>query len=98
MNQLLDNLTPLWVLNLRPIISNDLALVSGFIIGFILNIFGFHIVKSTVSTINKCCMIFLNKFFVPLMPFFIFGYVVKLVDEKLFNTLLEQNLELMIKQ
>lgn len=96
-NQLLDNLTPLWVLNLRPIISNDLALVSGFIIGFILNIFGFHIVKSTVSTINKYCMIFLNKFFVPLMPFFIFGYVVKLVDEKLFNTLLEQNLEVMIK-
>lgn len=96
-NQVLDNLTPFWTLNLQPIISNDFALISGFIIGFILNIFGFPIIKFTVNNVNKFCMMFLNKFFVPLIPLFIFGYVVKLVDEKLFNTLLEQNLEVMIK-
>ncbi|KJW03799.1 dicarboxylate symporter family protein [Rickettsia argasii T170-B] len=97
MSQLSNNLSPFWVLNLQPLISNDLALISGFVIGFILNIYNFQIVKSTIITINKYCMIFLNEFFVPLIPVFIFGYVVKLIDEKLFNTLLEQNLEVMIK-
>ncbi|AIL64859.1 Glutamate-aspartate carrier protein [Rickettsiales bacterium Ac37b] len=96
-NPIHSELTPFWTLKLPVLISGNSQLIIGFLLGFILNVIHLPRLKSSINFVNKLCMLFLSKIFVPCIPLFIFGYMVKIIDEKLFSDLLENNLDIMLK-
>lgn len=71
-------LSSLWVLELPKLISNQMALISGFILGFIFSIFKNKKADKVAKFLNKAANLFLKKIFIPLLPLFILGFVFKL--------------------
>ncbi|MFV9875562.1 MAG: cation:dicarboxylase symporter family transporter [Rickettsiales endosymbiont of Dermacentor nuttalli] len=92
-----ETLTPLLTFNLPTLVSGNLQLIIGFLLGFVLNTIDTPKIKNSIAFVNKLCMLFLSKIFVPFIPLFIFGYIIKIIDENLFGNLLKNNLDIMLK-
>lgn len=90
-----DKLAPAFLLSLPQMVTNDIALASGVILGII-----FGIVKNNVTQkIAKCLETFSTKFFkylLPLMPFFIIGTAIKLQSDGILASILEQYLPVLV--
>ena len=74
-------LMPLWNINIPPIISNGKALLIGFIFSIIFSIKRNKRIENFTKTISKISTIFLKKFFIPILPLFVLGFVIKLQHE-----------------
>jgi hypothetical protein len=72
---------PLWNINIPPIISNGKALLIGFIFSIIFSIKRNKRIENFTKTISKISTIFLKKFFIPILPLFVLGFVIKLQHE-----------------
>ena len=86
-----QNIEPLIKITLPKLLSNEIALASGVILGIVANKFKIH---PLYYVINKCyvfSLAFLNKFFIPLVPLFILGFVAKLSYEGMFGQLFAKN-------
>jgi len=71
-------LGPLWTFDLPKWISNDGALLAGFIASLVLPRFFPREDKKLARICNRFSHLFLNRFFVPLVPLFILGFIFKL--------------------
>lgn len=80
-NQLL--LKPLWEIKLPTLISNQSALISGFILGIIFSFKRNHYADRVAHYLHLGATIFLKKIFTPLLPVFILGFVFKLEQDQL---------------
>ncbi len=82
--------TPLWDFFLPKFLANDTALFTGLILGalsgYLPRLFLQRFQEGATVMIN----VFLYRFFVPLVPVFIFGFVLKFSAEGLMDTLLQQ--------
>ncbi len=81
-------LSPTWNFTLPKIISNDLALIIGLIMGIIFTIKNNSKINKISSKLNYLSHYFLQNIFVPLLPLFILGFVFKMEYEKILDTAL----------
>lgn len=81
-------LKPLWEFELPKWISNQYALIIGFIFGLIFSYWRNARVERFAGKLHALAMGFLKKIFMPLLPFFILGFVFKLEHDKLLATAL----------
>lgn len=76
-----EALLPLWSFSITPLISNDIALFSGIILGILANRIALLRAPWIERVSENFSRIFLEKFFVPMIPLFIFGFALKLQEE-----------------
>lgn len=82
------DLKPLWQFELPKWISNQYALIIGFIFGLIFSYYRVAKVERFAEKLHAIAMGFLKKIFMPLLPFFILGFVFKLEHDHLLGTAL----------
>ncbi|MFK7760516.1 MAG: cation:dicarboxylase symporter family transporter [Candidatus Midichloriaceae bacterium] len=77
-----DNiLMPLWDINIPLIITNDQALSVGFILSIIFSFKRNKKIENFTKTMSNISTKFLKKFFIPILPLFVLGFVIKLQHE-----------------
>lgn len=77
-----QGLKPLWTWSLTKWIRNDIALGLGMILGIMVGFFRPDMHRHVSKVLLKMSHFFLRQVFVPLMPLFIFGFVLKLEHDK----------------
>jgi len=81
-------LKPIWDLNIHNVITNKMALFSGFILGIFFSIRRARRMDVLAVNLNKYANMFLSKVFIPLLPVFILGFVLKLEHDQILSTAL----------
>jgi Na+/H+-dicarboxylate symporter len=76
-------LSPLWTFKLPKLIPNEFALIAGFTVGILSILFPYPIVQKIAKTMNQSSMYFLRKIFLPLLPIFVLGFVLKLEQDQM---------------
>lgn len=79
----------LWGFNLPKLIPNQVALLVGFILGFIFSFKRVPKVEHAGLMLHKAANFFLKKIFTPILPLFILGFVFKLEHENILATALK---------
>ncbi|WP_133129635.1 cation:dicarboxylate symporter family transporter [Legionella yabuuchiae] len=82
-------LMPAWHFHLKKLVTNDIALLCGFISGIFFSVFPSSTAKQLGSQLNKLSNGFLKKVFIPLLPLFILGFVFKLEHENILQASLK---------
>lgn len=87
-------LIPLWSLKLltSPIdkyFNSKYALYAGLIVGLIFSFIRSTTVEKFTSQLKNACAFFLNKVFIPLVPIFILGFIIKLEFEGVLKQVLK---------
>ena len=77
----------LWRLPFSSFLTADKAMFLGLIIGFIGNLSGARLVTQAVTTLKNWTTIALNIAFIPFLPFYVFGFVLKIGFEGALGTL-----------
>lgn len=77
-----DTLEPMWKLSMPHWISNEPALLLGFILGIIFSRYQNTKIEQIGYLLNKYANLFLKKLFIPLLPLFILGFVFKLAHDQ----------------
>lgn len=88
---------PFFSLNLPVIASNSHALLLGVIVGFINSFYPNKTVNATIKTLHSWVMIFMKRFFVPLLPIFVSGFLLKLFAEGRLTGFVAQNSTVYLK-
>lgn len=91
------NFTPFFTLNLPAIASNSHALLMGVAVGFINSFYPNDTVTSIIKTIHDWVMMFMKRFFVPLLPVFVSGFLLKLLAEGRLTGFITQNSSVYLK-
>ena len=95
----------IFAIGIPRIVSNDIGLILGLIFGLFIsytyNSKGFlgiesHKLAEFTKKISGISLIFLKKCFVPIIPIFIFGYVMKLVHDKSIITIIQGNVSVVL--
>ena len=81
-------LKPMWEFDLPKWISNQYALIIGFIFGLTFSYYRVARVDRFAEKLHAIAMGFLKKIFMPLLPLFILGFVFKLEHDHLLATAL----------
>ncbi|OIO58681.1 MAG: transporter [Verrucomicrobia bacterium CG_4_10_14_3_um_filter_43_23] len=83
-------LAPLWKLSLPRLIPNDVALFSGLILGALFSIFRNKTVEKISINLKNLSNLLLHKGLVPVVPLFIFGFVLNLQSQGLLQSMFSQ--------
>ncbi len=81
-------LKALWELQLPKLVSNQFALLAGFVIGIVFSFKRNPHVEKVAKGLNTAANFFLKKIFTPLLPLFILGFVFKLEHDEVLETAL----------
>lgn len=71
-------LLPYFTLSLKPLFATQYALLVGFSFGFLARFMPESLVQNTQKVAKTFIHLFINKFFVPVLPLFVGGFVAKL--------------------
>ncbi len=82
-------LTPLWNFTLPLFIKNDWALFTGLAVGAFLALFPQPRIEKKIKKLREKVDYFLNKIFIPILPVFILGFMVKLSHEGQLHPILQ---------
>ena len=91
-----QNLTPLWVLTIPKIISNDLALFISFALALLYRVHQIAILKKTATLANSLSKKFLHSFFLPILPIFVFGFMVKMINDNVISEIITSDIDTLI--
>ncbi len=83
----ISRIEPLWNFNLPKFISNDLVLLSALILAY-MNI---PFITKSEKIISKIVDVFLKKFFIPTLPLFVFGFMLKMLGNNIIGEVLSLN-------
>ncbi len=89
-------LQPLWLFSLPKILSNDHALAIGTSVAIIFSIWPSPYIEHFSEKLLKIVEVFLNKFFVPLIPLFIFGFTLNLHESGILSFIISQYTSVLI--
>ncbi|MGB0935254.1 MAG: cation:dicarboxylate symporter family transporter [Alphaproteobacteria bacterium] len=78
-----EGLLPAWSYELPKLISNEVALLAGLVGGGIFSVAKIKAVDKYASYLQKVVYAFLMKCFIPLLPLFAFGFVLKMQHDGL---------------
>jgi hypothetical protein len=76
-----QRLDVLYLLPTFNLIRNELALCIGVVIAFIIKYYRLSKAKETLRTLDVYANQFLKTFLVPVLPFFIFGFIIKIINQ-----------------
>ncbi|MBX9704557.1 MAG: dicarboxylate/amino acid:cation symporter [Silvanigrellaceae bacterium] len=82
------SLTPLWRFEIPVFVTNDLALLSGLICGVIFSIKKVPFADKIADKLRRFVTFFLEKLFIPVLPLFALGFILKLKYEGLLEQIL----------
>lgn len=85
----IDTLVPLWAFSLPKLFRNDHAMFAGLAVGFLFTYKPVAMVESVVQRLKFFVDFFMNRLFIPLLPLFILGFVLKLKHEGILGQILE---------
>ena len=83
--------SPLFELHLPHVAETIYALFAGIVVGFINSLYPNKYVTIIVRLMRDLVLKFMKKFFVPLLPVFVGGFLLKLLSEGRLTGFLEQN-------
>ncbi len=78
-------------LAMPKLLSNEISLVIGIVSGIVANTIRIKFLRRIINAGHIFSMFYLNRIVVPLVPFFVLGFIAKLSYEGLFIELLEKN-------
>jgi len=78
-----SELDPQWVLSLPKLIPNEAALGAGLILGLVFALFSIQKGKDMAGFLQKASVLALNKIFIPVVPVFLAGFLLKLQHDQL---------------
>jgi Na+/H+-dicarboxylate symporter len=85
-----ESITPSWNFKLPGWLPNQDAMMSGFVLGILGGWFRAQWIQQSARALRDTANWFLNKCFIPLMPLFVLGLILKMNnDSHLANTLLQ---------
>ncbi len=84
-----DTLMPLFVLSLPKWIPNDMALFLGLLFGLFFSYKSQEVGNKLAKILTKVATFFLNNLFIPIIPIFILGFVLKLQHDDILETLIK---------
>lgn len=85
------NLLPLFSMGLPQVAGTVHALIAGVAIGFINSLYPNKYVNNVIHFLHKLVLKFMKKFFVPLLPLFVSGFLLKLFAEGKMTGFVSQN-------
>lgn len=91
-----NSLAPYWEFKIPTLISNNIALFTGFITGLIFSKFRNNYVQNTANKMRNIVTLFLNKIFVPILPLFALGFVIKLENDGILSVIVKSYFPLVI--
>lgn len=74
-------LIPAWDYSIIPLIKNDIALISGVILGIIGNFTKWEILDKVSFKLNSSANFILKKIICPILPLFVLGFIIKMQYE-----------------
>jgi hypothetical protein len=80
----IDQLKPLWVLHWTNTITSGMALSLAVMIGAMFSYYSKPYYAKLVKKCNNLTFFCLDKFFVPLLPLFALGFILKMQEEGMF--------------
>lgn len=78
-------LTPLWDFPRIKIIRNELGIILGFLLGLFFSIYRKKHIHDLFQRLQGYANTFLRSVFIPLLPFFIAGFLIKLEHDQVLN-------------
>jgi Na+/H+-dicarboxylate symporter len=84
-------LAPLWKFAIPKLLSNNLVLLFSLVLACINNQVIEKFANKASKKITKFVDLFLKKFFIPLLPIFIFGFLIKLLHDDIIGDVLSVN-------
>ncbi len=78
-----DALVPMWSFKLPELIPNEIALLVGFACGIIFSLYPMKQAIRTAALCNAGANFFLKRMFIPVLPLFILGLVLKLQNDQM---------------
>lgn len=91
------NFIPYFSLNLPVVASNSSALLAGVLVGLLNSFYPSKTVTKVIKNIHFLVMIFMRRFFVPLLPVFVSGFLLKLFAEGRMTGFVTQNSTIYLK-
>ncbi len=82
---------PLFYFSLPKILPTTYSLIAGIIIGFYNSLKPNEYITWSINFIHDCVMKFMKKFFIPLLPIFVGGFMLKLFAEGRMTGFIEHN-------
>ena len=82
-----SSMKTLWDLNLKTLVSNETALFSGLVTGFVLNFVKIPKAKQIIGKLNEYSLYFLKQIFLPILPIFILGFIIKLDNDNIIDNI-----------
>ena len=76
-------LPAMWDFMVPRLVSNEIALISSFVLGFLFTFYPHPIADKVAGQLNRWATVFLKKVFIPLLPLFILGFVLKLEHDQI---------------
>ncbi len=74
-------LIPAWTCDIAPLIKNDIALISGVVLGIIGNFTKLELLDKISSKLNTFANFILKKMICPILPIFVLGFIIKMQYE-----------------
>lgn len=91
-----QSLGALWQMNLPRPISNDMALGGGIILGLIMSYFKPKVSEKVAHNLMAVTSFLLKKCLLPVMPFFILGFALKLAHDEVLGVICQHYLKIFL--
>lgn len=91
-----NELKPLFDLPLPELISPDMAMISGIITGLLAGFLKIQKAQVVADKLHKFVTLFLQKAFIPLLPVYVTGFVLKLQHDGALSTLIQNYAQVFI--
>ncbi len=92
----LVELQPLWLFTLPKIVPNDVALGVGLVLGLVLSMFSWQKGKEIAKWLQKLSVLILNKLFIPVIPVFLVGFLLKLQHDQVLTVICRSYLSIFV--
>lgn len=89
-------LNPFWEFKFPSLVSNNVALFSGFLAGLVFSKFRNKNVEIFANKMRTLVTLFLNKVFVPVLPLFALGFVIKLESDGILSVIVKSYFRLVV--
>ena len=86
-----DDLIPLVDFHIPRPVTNNIALLLGFVLGMVASIRSMPAITNSANFIKNYSDFFLQKLFLPMLPIFVFGFIIKLIHDNVLEKIISYN-------
>lgn len=91
LSEIQDTVTPLFSLPIPEILAPDQALLLGITVGFIFSFIKVPAMTTLAQNLRHYVTVFLQKAFIPLLPIYVFGFILKMEHEGTLSILIKNS-------